>query len=353
VWTHGLALRLGEEEVITYFLTPWLDYRAQQGGWNIQLEDQTFDSFVFQLAGPRCLEVLETAAGEDLHDLTFMGHRPSAIAGADVRILRMGMGGTLSYEVHGSAEVGKQVYQAVFEAGQPFGLRRLGWHSYATNHTENGFQQIDYHFMTASVLDQAFLDFLKGLGFDTDVWPNGPVLRGSSGADRQKRYRNPFQVGFEKAVTFDHEFPGRAALERELSSPTKRTVTLVWNPDDLRDVFDSYFDKRQEPYRFMDIPVEPMFGNTGGGLFQDDVRDADGNIVGYSSGREYSLHSRDMFSLGVIDVAQATIGTKLTVLWGDPGTRQKPIGVTVSKFPHLDMTPNQQYDVEGIPRLSR
>jgi len=62
--------------------------------------------------------------------------------------------------------------------------------------------------------------------------------------------------------------------------------------------------------------------------------------------------SRDIFSLGVIDVDKVEMGTELHVLWGEPGTRQKLIRATVSKVPHLEMTMNWDYDVSNIPRLT-
>ncbi len=71
--------------------------------------------------------------------------------------------------------------------------------------------------------------------------------------------------------------------------------------------------------------------------------------MGESSGRVYSLYSRDMFSIGTLNVEYAELGTALTVLWGEPGTRQKEIRAVVSRWPHLDLPKNSEYDVEQIP----
>ena len=101
---------------------------------------------LLQLGGPRSLEVLETATGECLHDLKFARHRDSTIRGLDVRITRMGMAGTLAYEVHGDTKDALTLYDAVLAAGEPFGLIKLGWRAYQMNHTENGFPQSFVHF---------------------------------------------------------------------------------------------------------------------------------------------------------------------------------------------------------------
>jgi hypothetical protein len=93
----------------------------------------------------------------------------------------------------------------------------------------------------------------------------------------------------------------------------------------------------------------------GGMLYQDDVFDKDGKLIGYSSGREYTLYSRQMFSLATIDVKCAEIGNEVQVLWGEPGHRQKMIRATVDVFPLLSksMTMNYQYDVETIPHINK
>ena len=62
----------------------------------------------------------------------------------------------------------------------------------------------------------------------------------------------------------------------------------------------------------------------------------DGRAVGVSSGRQYSYYYRAMLSLCSIDVTEGELGSEVTVLWGDPGTRQKEIRATVARFPYLD-----------------
>jgi glycine cleavage system aminomethyltransferase T len=98
VMAHGALLRLGEEDYLSYFLAPYAAYKFYTGGYNAQAE-WVNDWFIFQVAGPRSLEVLEAATGECLHDIKFAHHRASSVNGTEVRISRMGMAGTLAYEV--------------------------------------------------------------------------------------------------------------------------------------------------------------------------------------------------------------------------------------------------------------
>lgn len=357
VLTHGLVLRMNENEVMTYSLSPWLDYAATKKDYDMEIIDWSMNDFNFQCGGPRVLEMLETATGDDLHDIPFMGHRQSSINGKPVTILRMGMSGTLGYEVHGNMEDAAELYEIVYEAGKKFGVERLGWLCYAANHTENGFPQEAFHFKTASIEDEGFLKYLADLGYDPYEWPLGGEYSGSSGADLSKRMRNPVELGWANSISLNHDFPGKAVIEKLLAKPERKTVTLIWNQDDIIDIFKSLFQTEEDPYKILNFPLEDIGLTSGGGirLFQDDVFDKDGKLIGYSSGREYTLHQRLIFSMGCIDIDEAEIGNEVFVLWGEPGTRQKKVRATVEVFPILSkkMVMNKDFDVETIPHINQ
>jgi glycine cleavage system aminomethyltransferase T len=46
----------------------------------------------------------------------------------------------------------------------------------------------------------------------------------------------------------------------------------------------------------------------------------------------------------------AALGTEVTVVWGNPGTRQMPIRATVTRFPYLTGERNEAIDVSALPR---
>ncbi len=243
VMHDGIILRLGEDEFITYWMSPYVVYALMKGGYDAVGEDLTMKVFLFQVAGPRSLEVLETACGECLHDIEFMHHRMSRIDGADVRILRVGMAGTLAYEVHGVIKDAHPVYGAILKAGEQYGIRRLGHHAYMMNHTEDGFPQAYYHFPYPWDEDKGFAAFLDSIGF----YIRFRKFAGSMGPDRRLRYRNPVELGWGSMIKFDHDFVGRKALEREVANPHRNMVTLQWNVEDIMDVYASQFK-----------PVSPM-----------------------------------------------------------------------------------------------
>ncbi len=353
VISDGVALRTAEDEIVTYWEAPYIEYALASGNYDAVGEDLTGQVFMFQLAGPRSLEVVERAAQSDLHDLAFMRSGLVTIADAEVRVLRMGMGGSLAYEVHGPIDAARDVYQALHDAGRPLGLRQLGAQAYMLNHTENGYPQAYYHFPYPWFEDPGFAAFLRqryGLPDEAVVThrSNRPVLGGSMGDDLRLRYRNPVELGWAKMIAFDHDFVGRAALETEVADPRRQMVTLVWDTDDVLDIHASQY-RPGEPYAPMDEPNHYVLEAGGNGLHADEVRHG-GTVVGISSGRAYSATYRQMLSLASIATPLAHIGTEVTVVWGAPGMRQKEIRATVARFPYLDTGRNQDVDVSAIPR---
>ena len=345
IMSDGVILRTAEDEVVTYWMAPYQAYVLEKGRYRAAAEDLTMTSFVFQVAGPRSLEILEKASGDDLHDIAFIHHRPTTIAGKAVRILRLGMAGTLAYEAHGPFDDAHAVYQAIWAAGEDYGIRKLGLLSYMMNHTEDGFPQAYYHFPYPWYEDPGFAEWLDqrpGAGFLSE----NPVLVGSMGFDAALRYRNPVELGWADMIKFDHEFVGRAALEKLVANQKRQMVTLEWNAEDLGDIYISQF-RDEEPYSQMDRPND-MYYQPGPHVYHADQVLRDGKLVGISSGRAISQFYHRMISLCSIDKESAGLGTEVAVLWGDPGTRQKEVRATVARFPYLNENRNQAVDVSKI-----
>lgn len=99
---HGLVLRYAEDKVWLSTLYPWIVAAARGGNYDVTFEETTTTRFIFQLSGPKSLEIIEAAAEKDLHDIPFLGFQETTIPGKPVTVLRMTMCGTLGYEVHGS-----------------------------------------------------------------------------------------------------------------------------------------------------------------------------------------------------------------------------------------------------------
>ncbi|GEA17029.1 hypothetical protein [Moorella sp. E306M] len=346
---HGAALRLAEDEVLTFWLWPYIEFALKQGNYDVVGENLTGKVFLYQLGGPRSLEVVEAAAGEDLHDIKFLRFKNTRIDGREVMVYRIGMCGTLAYEVHGKVEDAIPVYNALLKAGEPFGITKLGRHAYRVVHTEGGFPQVAYHFFFAN--REGLDEFMAN--HESDIYGfRPPVLKGSMDPDIKLHLRNPVEVGWAKMINFDHDFIGKEALQKIVANPKRKMVTLEWNPEDILDIYRSWFDPDEEPYSFMEFRGEGWaFYNGGNEYHADAVLNKDGKVIGISSGRMFSPYYRKMISLCSIDVEYGEIGTEVTILWGEKGTKQKEIRATVARFPYVDKDRNEDVDTETIPRL--
>jgi len=216
---------------------------------------------------------------------------PFTFGQLSIRAVRMGMAGSLAYELHGNLEDAYEIYDAIYQAGEPFGIRRLGWHTYMMIHSENGFPQWGYHFD----LDMPFpMNAAKILG---------------SGGDKIN-LRNPYELGWGFGVKFDHDFVGREALEKIAANQVRTTVTLEWNAEDIADVYKSQFEDG-EPYKEFDKVNDHLHFKEGQVVrYQDKVLDGAGNLIGLSTGRAYSVYYKRMFSQCQIDLAYAKEGTR-------------------------------------------
>ena len=324
-------------------MSPYIDYALTKGGYEVSGENISGQEFLFQVAGPKSLQILDKASGENLHDIAFLSHRPASIVGHEVRILRLGMAGSLAYEVHGPIEAAHDVYNAIWAAGEPAGMLKLGTRAYMMNHTEDGFPQAYYHFPYAWATDPAFAGMIEHLHWFGGI-SSYTVFKGSMEPAPDMLYRTPVDLGWEGAIKFDHDFPGRNALEKLAANPPRRMVTLEWNKDDIVDVYASQFGPG-ESYKVMDA-TNDFFAWT---FHADRVVNAKGELIGVSSGRSLSQKYRTMISLCSIDTQYAELGTEVAVVWGEPGTRQKHVRAVVTRFPFMNEDRNETVDTAAIP----
>ena len=177
------------------------------------------------------------------------------------------------------------------------------------------------------------LDFLPAVhGDDEELKPYHQFVReqglavesflffgaaGSYGTDPFAHHRTPFDLGWGWLVNFDHDFIGRAALQRIAEDPPNRLVSLEWNEEDVIDVYASLF--RDKTYEFMELPRERGGTVTGSSVYAGD------NLVGCAVSRCYSYWFKKIISLGIVKKDYATPGTEVVIKWGAEGSPQKMI----------------------------
>jgi vanillate/3-O-methylgallate O-demethylase len=336
---EGILTRLGEEEFMLFGRGGfWLDYQLRHGGYDAESEPD--DWFNFQVSGPNSIHVLERLAGPTVRDVKFMHNGHIEIAGHQVLALRQGMAGEIGFELQGPNEHAQDVYDAVLQAGQEFGMRRLGARVSQVNHLEACFPTIVADYLPAIFGDE-LTDYLAEFRAAMPAFAQTFNIAGSFQADHISAwYRSPVELGWTRNIKFDHEFLGREALEGEVNEPNRMIRTLVWNGTDVTDVYASLF-RDGEPFTFMDMPRDQR-----GFMWADQVL-RDGKAVGVATSRGYSYYFRKMLSLCVIDIDHADLGTEVTVIWGNPNGPQREIRATVEAAPYK--TDNRRADLHTPP----
>jgi len=249
---EGIVSRLGEDEFMLFGRGGfWVDYKLRHGRYDAVSEPD--DWFNFQVSGPDSLYVVEKAAGERIRDIAYMRFRTIHIAGREVVALRQGVAGELGYELQGPAQYAREVYDAIVTAGQDFGIRRLGGRTAFINHLEACFPTIVTDYLPA-IFDDDMAEYLAEFKAAMPAYAATFSIAGSFESDHFGAwYRSPVELGWTKNIKFDHNFIGREALEEEVARPRRIMRTLVWNPDDVVDVYASLY-RAGKPFHYMEIP---------------------------------------------------------------------------------------------------
>jgi glycine cleavage system aminomethyltransferase T len=338
---EGVLMRLAEDEVL--FTSgpgvPWAAYCFEKGNWNAEASQLGNSQFILQVQGPHSLTVMEKATGESLRDIGFMRFRETRIGNISFIALRQGMAGEIGYELHGSIEHAQDIYNTILEVGEDYDIRRLGGRTKQVNHVEACFPTPSIDYVPALFgpdENEYATNFFSANALEVYKTTDGSFEYN----DISELYRTPIDLGWNKNIKFDHDFIGRAALEAEVHDPKSTMVTLVWDGEDVAEVYASLFNKEATPYLFMEMPRDNL-----GCLFADKVL-KDDQQVGVSTSRCYSYFFREMLSLCVVDTDFSKPGTPLKVVWGRSGQPQKYIRTTVATAPYKK--DNRRADVSKL-----
>ena len=113
----------------------------------------------YELQGPRADEVMEKVFGGPAPDLKFFHIGSVEIAGRPVRALRHGMAGQPGFEFYGPWEDNETVLNALMEAGEEFGIRRVGAKAYSASPLESGWVPTPF----PAIFDDDFAEYREWL----------------------------------------------------------------------------------------------------------------------------------------------------------------------------------------------
>jgi vanillate/3-O-methylgallate O-demethylase len=298
------------------FAIDWVRYRAEVGGYDVELELDG-NSIVrqgppklyrYELQGPNALAIVERLIGGEVPATKFFGMTRFTIAGHEVRALRHGMAGQPGFELFGPWAEGDDIRAAILSAGEGLGITPVGSMAYSSANLESAW--------VPSPTPAIF----SGHGMDEyRAWlpaARAGSIAGSVDSSRiEDYYVTPWDLGYDRSVNFDHEFIGRAALEA--GAATRAKVTLVWDEEDVAAAMRSLFEDGL-PAKYIALPKARY------GFFQVDKVLLDGVQVGVSHDCGYIVNEQTFASLASIDLAHAAPGSKVTVLWGEHPNTTKP-----------------------------
>lgn len=132
----GVAARLHAQHFHVTATTGGVDrvFRLMQffnAQWRMRVDiaNVTAAYAAINLLGPQARDVL-AAAGTDVaigaQDFPYLAIRTGSVAGIPARLMRIGFGGELGYEIHVPASRGAELWDRLSAAGQAFGLRPVG-----------------------------------------------------------------------------------------------------------------------------------------------------------------------------------------------------------------------------------
>jgi vanillate/3-O-methylgallate O-demethylase len=298
------------------FAIDWVRYHAEVGDYDVQLELDG-NSIVrqgppklyrYELQGPNALAIVERLIGGAVPPTKFFGMQTFEIAGTTVRALRHGMAGQPGFELFGPWADGDAIRAAILDAGADLGITQVGSMAYSSANLESAWVPSPTPAIFSGEGMEAYRAWLPAARA-------GSIAGSVDSREIEDYYVTPWDLGYERSVNFDHEFIGKAALQGKTGSRTK--VTLVWDEDDVASAMRSLFEDGL-PAKYIALPKARY------GFFQVDKVLIDGRQVGVSHDCGYMVNEQTFASLASIELAHATPGTEVVVVWGESPNSRKP-----------------------------
>jgi vanillate/3-O-methylgallate O-demethylase len=287
----------------------WILFHGERGGYDVSFKDDPDSEFRqgdpvlfrYQVQGPNALAMVEKVFGGPLPETKFFHTIPVSLDGRSFRALRHGMAGQAGYEFIGDYADGEFVKEKLLAAGDEFGLVQIGALAYATNGVESGWIPTP---TPAIYTDPSLLEYrrwLKVFSFEGQKPLHGSFFS----PNIEDYYVSPWELGYGRSVSFNHDFLGRDALQKAKDSAPRTKVTLELNEDDVREVFGADFGY------FLSY-----------GRYRIEVDD---KLVGVTFYTTHIDRLNTVLALSLVDNASAAPGTQVELVYGEhPGVGTDP-----------------------------
>lgn len=301
----------------------WVEFHAASGKWNVKVErderwamrtDGKRKNYRFQVQGPNAMKIIEVATGTTPPDLKFFNITHLTIAGKTVHALRHGMAGQPGWELYGPWEDYGAVHAALVEAGKEYGMALVGGRTYSSNTLESGWIPSPFPAIYTGEELKSYREWLSINSYEAKCSVGGSYVPDSI----EGYYTTPWDLGYGPFIKFDHDFIGRAALEKLAAGPRRTKVTLALDNEDVMRVQSSALSKGDRA-KFMEYPSSVY------AMHPFDQVLSDGQMVGLSTWIGYTANEGKFLTLAMMDQGFAEPGTEVSLLWGEPnGGTSKP-----------------------------
>jgi aminomethyltransferase len=292
----GTVTRLAEAEYRITAADPcyrWFLLNAT--GLDVEVDDVSETVAGLALQGKLSREVLEAATRQDWTDVRYFRHRRGEIGGVDVSVTRTGYTGDRGYEIWIPIDGALEVWDAVFEAGEAFGIHPAGIRALDVARVEAGLILLDAEYTSARH------------------------------AIAPEQSYSPFELGLGRLVDFGKAAPftGRRALlaEQRAGGPPRRLVGLELEWSGIEGMYAKHgLAPMISP--FVDRSQVPVF--------------KEGRQVGRATSITWGTTIKKMVGFGSVHADLEKVGSRVSVEYTVEGERGK-VAATVVPLPFLDL----------------
>jgi aminomethyltransferase len=291
----GTVTRRGEREFFWTAADPtyrWFVLNAAD--LDVQIDDVSEQVASVAIQGPRSRAILEAATRQDWSDVPYFGHRRTELGGVEVHVTRTGYTGDLGYEVWTPVEAAVEIWDALWEAGRPHGIRAAGIRALDVARVEAGLILIEADYTSARHAispEQQYSPFEIGLGRLVDF--GKPAFVGRHALQLEQRGGGPGRC----LVGLELDWIGIEAMYARHDLPPGVSATIQRDP----------------------VPVYK-----------------EGTRVGRATSVGWGPTIKKMVGFGSVPPKLASAGTRVSVEWSVEGERGK-VAATVVGLPFLDL----------------
>lgn len=294
----------------------WVQFHAETGDYNVAVrrDERTAHNragrelYRLQLQGPYAAEIFTKVNGGPMPDIPFFTMGRFHVGKYEVTALNHRMSGFPGLEFFGPYADLDGVRETIVAAGAEFGLRQVGGRAYASVATESGWIACTVPAVYTGEGTRAFRRWQSARSFEANLQLGGSFVP----EDIADYYLTPWDLGYGHIIRFDHDFVGRAALERSRSAKHRKKVWLRWDRDDVARIFASMGEPGDRRFKYIDMPAAFYSGA------QFDRVERDGALIGLSTLCSYTANVRGWISVGVLDADRFDYGDEVTLVWGEP-----------------------------------